>query len=114
MLKKKYRLPIYKRRGKTRTVDAGPFILKFSKNSLSNSRFGFSVSKAYDKRAVVRNRIKRIFRSIAQENQDYIEKGYDLLFIVKESARGQSREKLLETFRETLIKEKFINGKTSS
>ena len=114
MLKKKYRLPIFVKKDKSKAVDAGLFILRFSENNLSNSRFGFSVSKAYDKRAVVRNRIKRIFRTFVQENLDNIQKGHDLVFIIKKRAREENREKLLEAFRKTLIKERFINEKTGN
>ena len=109
MLKKKYRLSILAKKEKYKTIDVGPFILKISGNNQDYSRFGFSVSRAYDKRAVVRNRIKRQLRVLIEENLKNFASGKDLLFVLKKKAKDESAEKLLETFKKTLIKEKLIN-----
>jgi ribonuclease P protein component len=57
--------------------------LKFAKNNLKNSRFGFVVSKKFSNKAVVRNKIKRRLRSLIEINLDKIKKGVDCIIIVR-------------------------------
>lgn len=61
------------------------FILKATRNTLSYHRFAFVVSKRIDKRAVVRNRLKRILREIAYVSSLPYPLGMDILFIVKKN-----------------------------
>jgi len=71
MLPKKHRLR--KQRDFTKTLKAGRalkekfLILKVRNNQLEYPRFGIVVSKKVSKTAVVRNRIKRILRSVVEE-----------------------------------------------
>ncbi|MFA5746482.1 MAG: ribonuclease P protein component [Candidatus Paceibacterota bacterium] len=55
--------------------------LKITKNGLSQSRFGFIVSKKTAKRAVERNKIKRHLRDIVRRDLGKIKTGYDAVFI---------------------------------
>jgi ribonuclease P protein component len=50
------------------------------------SRFGFVVSTKISKKAVMRNRIKRILREIVGQELDKVNKGFDVLFLVKKKA----------------------------
>jgi ribonuclease P protein component len=67
------------------------------------SRFGFIVSTKISKKAVVRNRIKRILREIVRQNLDKVNKGFDVLFLVKKKAveeKGKDFEKeIISVFR---------------
>jgi len=67
--------------------------MKAQANTLSHSRFGFVVGKTIDKRAVVRNRIKRVFRSIIEEKwlDTY---GQDVLFILNKNTVNATRENM--------------------
>lgn len=56
--------------------------LKFIKNNLKVTRFGFVVSKKVSKKAVIRNRIKRRLREIVRKKIAEIEKGRDIIIIV--------------------------------
>jgi len=82
LLKKEFRLPKTKL-GPGKTLSLPGAFLKVSENGLRVSRFGFVVSKKVDKRAVVRNKIKRILRSFVQENLKNIRPGFDFLFVSK-------------------------------
>ena len=111
MLKMRYRLPILRKNSglkNKRSVTTDLFVIKISENNLSNSRFGFSVSKAIDKRSVVRNRIKRLLRSIIEEKLSEIAQGYDFLFIAKGKAKESDRKRLLETVLNSLKREKLL------
>jgi ribonuclease P protein component len=55
--------------------------LKTAKNGLSQSRFGFIISKKTAKKAVERNKIKRHLREIIWHSLGGIKIGYDAVFI---------------------------------
>lgn len=102
MLKKSFRLPKTGFRAE-KVIRSKTFVLKTAINGESNSRFGFIVSKKIDKRAVVRNKIKRILRSCAEKNLKKIKPGFDFLLILK-----KNDENLCENFEDVLEKEKFL------
>lgn len=68
---------------KGKTISFPNLNLKIAKNGKDLSRFGFVISKKVDKRATVRNRIKRKLRNCLEEKMEKISKGYDFLFIIK-------------------------------
>lgn len=59
------------------------FVVYYKKNSLGNSRIGFSVSRKVGK-AWKRNEIKRRLREILRNNQYLLSKGYDIIIIVRQ------------------------------
>lgn len=83
MLKRKYRLSAKIRFLKGQSFNTPFFILRASRNELDYNRYGFVVSKKIDKRAVIRNKVKRTFRLCIENILDEIKSGYDMLFIVK-------------------------------
>ena len=89
MLKRKYRLLKETKFDKKRFLTSPFFVLKVAENEKSFSRFGFVVSKKIDKRAVVRNKIKRQLRSIIENNFDKVPKGKDFLIIAKRQILGK-------------------------
>ena len=87
MLAKKYRFHRQNdvRRVYTRGESArsGPFGMKYMKQTKpSDSRVAVVVSKKIDKRAVVRNRIRRRVYEIIRNRWDDIEPGYDIVITV--------------------------------
>lgn len=86
MLQKQYRLPGAVRLISPSSYTSPTFFVKISKNELGYSRFGFVVRKTVDKRATVRNRVKRVFRSCIEEMQPDIKTGFDILFLLKNRA----------------------------
>lgn len=69
------------------------FILKISKINLNGNKFGFVVSKKISKKAVERNRMKRILREAARSNSDSIGVGGNIIFFAK-------KELFKKTFKE--------------
>lgn len=61
----------------------GFLFLKVIKNNLEVSRFGFVVSKAFSKRAVLRNRIKRRLRVAVKARLPEVKAGYDGALMVQ-------------------------------
>lgn len=66
MLKRENRLSKITRRVGENKYFSPFFQVRIADNKESKARFGFVVSKKIDKRAVVRNRTKRILRSAAE------------------------------------------------
>ncbi len=56
------------------------------------NRFGIVVSKKIDKRAVVRNKIKRFFRQALTDLSKNMMSGHDILFIVKIGILNKTEE----------------------
>ncbi len=97
MLKRIYRLPTHAVLLKKKTITTPYFSAVFAKNNLSHNRLAFIVSKKVDQKAVVRNRIRRQFRSCIEVSFDTLPKGYDLRFFLKKQAVNVPREALCES-----------------
>ena len=83
MLKKDFRLPALTSFSNAKSIHTKYAFIKFKKNDLDVSRFGFIVSKKISKSAVTRNRIKRQIRRCFEESLSQIKPGYDMLLIIK-------------------------------
>lgn len=91
MFSKNFRLT--KNREFAKVARQGNFIynrflnLKWIKNDLDYSRFGIVVSLKVDKKAVVRNKIKRRIREIIRKDLKEIAPGYDFLILTKDKIK---------------------------
>ncbi len=77
----------------------------------AGNRIGFVVSKRVDKRAVMRNRVRRLLREAYRQNKSTLKEGRDLVVVAKEGAGElgfrEIQETLLRLFRKAgLIKVK--------
>lgn len=108
MLKKKYRLP-----GTVNLRNANllrlPFsLIKIGKNKLLTNRMGIVTSRKVSRRAVDRNRAKRLIRSVIEELWDKMLPGYDILFILKKEALAKKRADFYLEIKNILEKEGLI------
>jgi len=92
MLKKIHRLPATQKSRKPLLFKAQNFTLRVSENNLLVSRFGFIVKKSVDRRAVVRNRLRRVFRSCIEDMFEEVKTGYDMLFFLEKGIIDKKRE----------------------
>ncbi len=107
MLKRENRLtPV--RLSNPRNISTPLFSLKIAKNDQSLNRFAFIVSKKIDKRAVVRNLLKRRLRSCIEEIFDNIKKGYDFVFYPKSLLIKAKKEDAAREIDKILRNEKLI------
>ncbi len=86
------------------------FVIKYKHNNLNNIKIGIIVSTKVDKRAVVRNKIKRQIRAIIRKNISDIEHGHSLLIIVKKQALGLEYKKIEKTLVTGLVKINILNN----
>jgi len=66
----------------------------FYKENDDQKKFGFIVSKKISKRAVDRNRIRRILSEIIRNNLDKFEDGTRLVFLTKQEILGKKKEEV--------------------
>jgi|SRR3972149_4556023 len=83
MLSKKNRLSKFTKRERTKTVSFPFFTLKYAKTGEKDLKFAFVISKKIDKRAVIRNKVKRQISKGLEGILEKITKGYNFVFIVK-------------------------------
>jgi ribonuclease P protein component len=84
------------------------FVLKEKKNGLIVNRFGIVVSKKIDKRAVIRNRIKRFFRISLGNLDKKMNKGHDILIVVRKETLGKTKEENFLAIEDALEKAGII------
>lgn len=82
MLPKVYRLPHSSRLPRGSSYKHPNFLLKIAANHQETPRFGVIISKKIDKRAVMRNRMRRLLHTFIQDNRELFPKEYDYLFII--------------------------------
>lgn len=87
---------------------APQFLIKEKRNGLAVNRFGIVVSRKIDKRAVVRNGIKRFFRTTLMNLDRKMNTGHDTLFIIKKEILGKTKEENLLTIENALGKAGII------
>lgn len=102
MFKREFRIPKGLRFNNTRLLSTPFFLLKIKKNGLLLNRFAVIVSKKIDKRAVVRNKIRRIINSCIKDLSENLKQGWDFLFIVKKAVVGKRRQELYSEIKHNL------------
>ena len=70
---------------------------------MTHSRFGFIVPKTIDKRAVVRNEIRRLFQACVGSMIEKIKPGYDMLFIMGREIKKIDREHIYDDIHTLLM-----------
>lgn len=108
MFKRENRLIARVRFNNSYSFSVPQFVLKERKNGLLLNRFGIIVSKKIDKRAVVRNKIKRIFRQALGELNKNMKSGHDMLFITRIGVLSKTKEENYSIIKNTLEKSGFM------
>ena len=108
MLSQPNRLPSSQRLLKSKFKKTPLFSVKYAQNDLAVSRFGFVVRKTVDKRAVVRNRIRRVFRSCIEEKLQTLATGYDMLFFLEKGIMDKSHDEVSNKLELLLSEEKLL------
>ena len=94
MFKKGLRLPKNIRFTKENQISSNFFLIKISENKTEYKRFAVVVSKRIDKRAVIRNKIKRQIRRCIEENKNDLPSGKDILMIVRPKIKDRQIEEI--------------------
>ncbi len=78
------------------------------------SRFGFIISTKISKKAVIRNRIKRIMSEVIRINLDKLKSGFDVLFLIKHQALKIAKQELEDETYEIITKNIQIDSGLSN
>lgn len=82
------------------------FVVKVKDNNVGFNRYAFIVSKKIDKRATVRNRVKRVIRACFEKMDLEISKSKDILVIAKGESVDKTNEEIqnsLEDFKKKIL-----------
>ena len=109
MLAREYRLPATTKLLNARFSKSSLFGVKYASNNLQVSRFAFVVRKSVDKRSVVRNRIRRVFRSCVEELRESIVPGYDMLFFLEKGIIDKQQKDLCQELKTFLEQKDLIS-----
>lgn len=106
MLPKSHRLPASEiqtvlKQGRKITMPMGQLIFRQTQNPVS--RFAFVVSARIDKRAVVRNRIKRLLRESIRHLLPQIAEGRDFVIIAKKNISGLNQSETDNLIKSSLL-----------
>lgn len=77
--------------------------LKYKENNLKNSRFAFSVGLKYSKKAVERNKMKRVLREATRSLLQDIKPGYDNALFLSQGIAPEKKKLVLKDI-ENVIK----------
>jgi len=83
------------------------FSLLYSKpkgDGLTLSKFAFVLSKKVSKKAIERNRTKRILAGLVRSLIKEIQEGYLVLFLVKKRAIGENKQVILEIIADVFLR----------
>ncbi len=108
MLPKQYRLVRWENKQQASVFQTPFFTLRVAPNAFLYSRFGFVASKKIDKRAVVRNEVKRKVRSCIEAMQKDIRPGFDMFFFLKKAAVETQRSEIDKRIQALFAQEKFL------
>jgi ribonuclease P protein component len=82
--------------------------IKYAGNSMESSRIGFPVGKNYSKKAVIRNRTRRILRAAFNELLQELRPGFDIIVIIKPAYQEILFEKIVTELKKVLSKANLL------
>jgi ribonuclease P protein component len=85
-------------------LSEGPLSMKSSPNGLGVPRIGLSIEKRFFKKAVERNKIKRMLREAFRKNLGDIKNGFDIVVFYKKSAPNPDFELISGLVKKIIIK----------
>jgi ribonuclease P protein component len=92
-----------------RTVSEKFLMAKITNNELGYSRFVFSIGLGFSKKAVERNKLKRIFKSLLLEDLKRIKTGLDVVFFVRKNEKIDLSTKFIRpVFKDLLRKNNLL------
>jgi len=108
MFKKQNRLPSLRINAKNQTFDTSLFKIKIFSTGGEVLRFAFVVSKKIDKRAVVRNKTKRVLKKAAKRFLEKIAGGKDVVIFAKTKIEPADENIIAEALEQVFKKAKII------
>lgn len=83
--------------------------IKFLKNDLNCTRLGFPIGKNFSKKAVERNRAKRILRASSFPYLQDLKPGFDIIVLMRPDFKNVSHKNIFPLFEKVFKKADLIN-----
>lgn len=93
---------------KGRTVYSNPINIRFFWRDVNERRVGIIVSKKVSKKAVTRNRVKRVLREQMREKIERVQRGIDIIIIAKRDILKLNFKEINISLEEVLKKGKIL------
>ena len=87
-----------------KTISEKFLIAKIANNKLGYSRFVFSIGLGFSKKAVERNKLKRILKGLLLENLEKIKTDLDIIFFIKKNEKIVLSTKFIRPVFEDLLR----------
>ncbi|MDD3607792.1 MAG: ribonuclease P protein component [Candidatus Moranbacteria bacterium] len=87
-----------------KTVSEKFLAAKIANNKLGYSRFVFSVGLGFSKKAVERNKLKRILKNLLLENLEKIKTDLDVIFFIRKNEKVNLSAKSIRPIFEDLLR----------
>lgn len=84
--------------------------IKIIKNNLEKNRYGIVVNLKVDKRAIVRNKIRRCIRAIIRLDNQKLKQGFDVMILTRESIKDLSYQEIKIKIEELFRKAKLLKN----
>mgnify|MGYP005631226767 CR=1 FL=1 len=84
------------------------FGFKILKNNLKHNRYGIVVNLKVDKRAVVRNKIRRRMRDIIKKHEKDLKQGFDVMILTREQTKNLDFQEIKEKMESLFKKAKIL------
>ena len=94
MLKKQNRLSRVVKKNKANVYSSAFFNIKIYDSQEESARFGFVVSKKVSRKAVTRNKTKRVLRDVAQDLLPKIKSAKDIIVFSKVELNSKQKEEV--------------------
>ena len=94
--------------GKESKIHAKHFLIVISPTNREQSRIGITVTTKVDKRAVQRNRIKRVIREVFRHFRSELLGTFDIVAIARQNAGDCSSEQIREEILGALKKNRYL------
>ena len=95
-------------RDKSTKIYATHFLILIAPSQTKVSRLGITVSSKIDKRAVVRNKIKRRIRDIFRNNRTLLREPFDIVIIARKNAGALNFDEFKQEILGALRSKRFI------
>ena len=82
--------------------------IKYAKNSLEVFRIGFPIGKNYSKKAVTRNRTRRVLRKACSEFLLQLKPGFDIIVLIKPVNQDIELTKIITELKRVLSKANLL------
>ena len=79
-------------------------VIKYLQTNLTESRIGFSIGKNFSKKAVQRNRARRVLRETCRLSMTLIKPGFDIVIMIKLEYKDIEFKKIGEVLRQIFTK----------